>query len=37
VPAAVAAAVDLLVTAGRDARLSDELLLDMLRARLRKG
>ena len=36
-PAAVTAAVDLLVSAGRDARLSDELLLDLVRGKLRKG
>ncbi|WP_066293385.1 GntR family transcriptional regulator [Arthrobacter sp. B6] len=37
VPEAVTAAVDLLVSAGRDARLSDELLLDLVRGKLRKG
>ena len=37
VPEAVTAAVDLLVNAGRDARLSDELLLDLVRGKLRKG
>ena len=37
VPETVTAAVDLLVTAGRKARLSDELLLDLVRGRLRKG
>lgn len=36
-PEAVTAAVDLLVNAGRDARLSDELLLDLVRGKLRKG
>ncbi|MDR6413535.1 GntR family transcriptional regulator [Pseudarthrobacter sulfonivorans] len=36
-PDAVTAAVDLLVNAGRDARLSDELLLDLVRGKLRKG
>ncbi|MGK3956825.1 GntR family transcriptional regulator [Arthrobacter sp. R4] len=37
VPEAVTAAVDLLVRSGRDARLSDELLLDLVRGKLRKG
>ena len=37
VPEAVSAAVDLLVNAGREARLSDELLLDLVRGKLRKG
>ena len=37
VPEAVTTAVDLLVNAGRDARLSDELLLDLVRGKLRKG
>jgi GntR family transcriptional regulator len=37
VPEAVTAAVDLLVNAGRDARLTDELLLDLVRGKLRKG
>jgi GntR family transcriptional regulator len=37
VPEAVTAAVDFLVSAGRDARLSDELLLDLVRGKLRKG
>jgi GntR family transcriptional regulator len=37
VPESVTAAVDLLVNAGRDARLTDELLLDLVRGRLRKG
>lgn len=37
VPEAVTAAVDLLVNAGRDARLSDELLLDLVRGTLRRG
>ncbi len=36
-PEAVAAAVELLVTAGRDARLSDELLLDLVRGALGQG
>lgn len=36
-PEAVTAAVDLLVNAGRDARLTDELLLDLVRGKLRKG
>ena len=36
VPETVTAAVDLLVKAGREARLSDELLLDVVRGRLRK-
>jgi hypothetical protein len=35
VPAAVTAAVDRYVEAGRNAQLSDEVLLDLLRARLR--
>lgn len=37
VPEAVTAAVDLLVNAGRDARLTDELLLDLVRGKLRSG
>lgn len=37
VPEAVIAAVDLLVIAGRDAGLSDELVLDLVRGKLRKG
>jgi DNA-binding transcriptional regulator YhcF (GntR family) len=37
VPESVTAAVDLLISAGRDARLSDELLLDLVRGKLRKG
>ena len=37
VPETVTAAVDLLVKAGREARLNDELLLDLLRGRLRRG
>ncbi|MEJ1192717.1 GntR family transcriptional regulator [Pseudarthrobacter sp. CCNWLW207] len=37
VPEAVTAAVDLLVRSGRDARLSEELLLDLVRGKLRKG
>ncbi|WP_426987295.1 GntR family transcriptional regulator [Pseudarthrobacter sp. Y6] len=37
VPEAVAAAVDLLVNAGRDARLTDQVLLDLVRGKLRKG
>ena len=37
VPEAVTAAVDLLINAGRDARISDELLLDLVRGKLRKG
>jgi DNA-binding transcriptional regulator YhcF (GntR family) len=36
-PEAVTAAVDLLINAGRDARISDELLLDLVRGKLRKG
>lgn len=35
VPEAVSAAVDLLINAGREARLSDELLLDLVRGKLR--
>ena len=35
VPEAVTAAVDLLINAGRDARLTDELLLDLVRGKLR--
>jgi DNA-binding transcriptional regulator YhcF (GntR family) len=37
VPAAVMAAVELLVREGREARLSDELLLDLVRGNLWKG
>ncbi|MET3173650.1 UNVERIFIED_ORG: GntR family transcriptional regulator [Arthrobacter sp. UYCu721] len=37
VPEAVTAAVDLLVNAGRDARLTDQVLLDLVRGKLRKG
>jgi DNA-binding transcriptional regulator YhcF (GntR family) len=37
VPVAVTAAVELLVKEGRQARLSDELLLDLVRGRLREG
>lgn len=37
VPESVTAAVDLLVNAGREARISDELLLDLVRGKLRKG
>ena len=37
VPESVTGAVDLLISAGRDAGLSDELLLDLVRGKLRKG
>ena len=37
VPETVTAAVDLLIKAGREARLSDELLLDLVRGKLRNG
>ncbi|WP_164205825.1 MULTISPECIES: GntR family transcriptional regulator [Pseudarthrobacter] len=37
VPESVTAAVDLLINAGRDARLSDQLLLDLVRGKLQKG
>ncbi|MEO8283157.1 MAG: GntR family transcriptional regulator [Pseudarthrobacter sp.] len=37
VPEAVTAAVGLVISAGRDARLTDELLLDLVRGKLRKG
>lgn len=37
VPESVTNAVDLLVNAGRDAGLSDELLLDLVRGKLRKA
>jgi DNA-binding transcriptional regulator YhcF (GntR family) len=37
VPESVTAAVGLLVNAGRDAGLSDELLLDLVRGKLRNG
>jgi DNA-binding transcriptional regulator YhcF (GntR family) len=37
VPEAVTAAVDLLISAGRDARLTDELLLDLVRGELRRS
>lgn len=36
VPETVTAAVDLLINAGRDARISDELLLDLVRGKLRR-
>jgi GntR family transcriptional regulator len=36
VPAAVTAAVELLVKEGREARLSDDLLMDLVRGKLRK-
>ncbi|MEE2568035.1 GntR family transcriptional regulator [Pseudarthrobacter sp. J64] len=36
VPAEVIGAVDLLISAGREARLSDELLLDLVRGQLRR-
>jgi GntR family transcriptional regulator len=36
-PRAVTAAVDRYIQAGREAQLSDDVLLDLLRARLRKG
>ena len=37
VPESVTGAVDLLISTGRDAGLSDELLLDLVRGKLRKG
>jgi DNA-binding transcriptional regulator YhcF (GntR family) len=37
VPESVTVAVDLLMSAGRDAGLSDELLLDLVRGKLRKA
>ncbi|HET7138822.1 MAG TPA: GntR family transcriptional regulator [Arthrobacter sp.] len=37
VPETVTAAIDFLVNAGRDARLTDELLLDLVRGKLRNS